>query len=501
MVALPILPSLLPKAHAQVPSPSNLIIIGSEHGGTGYRDWYPQALRDPLNPPPSLTEQQLFTGSATDGMDHKIRHARLNTLLTAEPGHPGGDVDSGQARLSYILNSQFNPYIEKMNLYQGIDIGPEYQGHGVGVISGNISGVSNSATYRDLQATPSLDQFLAAHPNFYGGASDHSVGSIIIAGRSLSWDSSFQRLPSNGSSANGLFNNVFSKYDQDPQAIAKRQQKKFLVDKVLEDYNNLMSGAYGLGRKISSEDRQKVEGQIESLFNIQKKVTGASNNCSLVGAPATNDWDTRLDLIVAAMNCGATRLATLWSPVMSNIPNYHQDVAHQAGSDAGRRLDHSNNFRSQTNTIVAKLIEKMDAVDVGGGKTLLDQSLVYWQHESGVATHSGYSVNLVSFGSANGFLNTGHFVDYRNLSNYGLANNKKFETKPGLLVNQWWTTICQAMGMRPQDYETGGEPGYGTFHRSTRYPYGSAGWHGHRDHLPYPERIYQATGNTLPIIT
>lgn len=503
LLALPILPSLFPKALAQELADRRfLVIIGSEHGGGGYRDWYPLALRNPEIPYAALNTFQIYSGAEADGLDHKGRWGRLSDLLSVEAGHPGGNVDNGQARLSYILGSHLNPYLDKMNFYQGIDIGPEYQGHGTGPISGNIAKAVNSTIYRGLTPTASLDFFLSRHAKFYSEGEGHSVGSVIFPGRALSFNVNGDTNPPNANNTQDLFNAVFSKYDSDPAQVKAREQKAFVVDRVLEDYNNFLNGAYGLGRKLSSEDRKSVEAHIQNVHETQKKLAVPSNtSCGGVAEPSNNDWDTKLNLLVAAFNCGATRLSTIWCPIMNTHPDYHASVVHVADGTNAEQLIHSTDLRRQSTEIVGALVKKMDEVNLGSGKSLLDQSLVFWQHESGVRTHSGNSVSLVSFGGAGGSIKTGYFVDYRNMSNFAFSRDKICTTRPGLLVQQWWANVLQAMGLSPGDFEVGGEKGYGTFYRSSYYPAASADYHGHKNHIPYPERVYAGASNKLPIVT
>lgn len=503
LVALPMLPSLLPRlARGQsVTLPKFMVIVGSEHGGTGARDWYPEGLggvysESILN---QLSKRQLFSGTDAEGMNHEILHGRLRDFLSSQSGHPGGDVDSGQQRVSYILGAHLNPYIDSMNFYRGIDIGPEYAGHGVGVISGNMAAVANSATYRNLPKSPSLDYFLGQHEKFYGANSTHSVPRLFFGGRSLSYD--LEGAPIGGLSANQMFTNLFSKYDKNPTKIALNNDRKLLVDHILQDYKNLTQGAYGLGRKISSEDKQKVENHVGLLADLQRKYVNTQSSCGdVVRQPAATTLEDQIQILVAAYTCGATRLGAIWAPIGSNHPNYHDSVAHSVNASEEIRMIHTNAFRWQSINVIQKLLDGLRNAPLAEGKSVFDQSLVYWMHESGVETHSGSSVNLVSFGNAGGALNTGYFVDYRNRSNRGHFKNQT-GGHPGLLVNQWYATALHAMGLTKADYAhvSVGEQ-YGSVHHSNQWPRANAAYHGHMNHIPYPDRLYTAASNPLPIV-
>ena len=125
------------------------------------------------------------------------------------------------------------------------------------------------------------------------------------------------------------------------------------------------------------------------------------------------------DLIVAALGCGLTRVVVgLVNPTLSDYAgDWHQEVAHQAEAADGVRqgtlwASYNHFFRD----VFVDLAAKLDAVNVGTGQTLLDQSLLTWTQESGHHTHDLHDAVVVGFGSAGGRLNTGIAVDYRNIS-------------------------------------------------------------------------------------
>jgi hypothetical protein len=128
--------------------------------------------------------------------------------------------------------------------------------------------------------------------------------------------------------------------------------------------------------------------------------------------------DNMIDLAVAALKCGVTRIATLqlgygggkwrfgWQAINMNC---HDDVAHLDTSDAGssdantHRVVLMNQYYAGR---VAKLATELDGVAEGGG-TLLDDSLVVWANEQGRGDHSQQNVPIVLVGRAGGALPTG----------------------------------------------------------------------------------------------
>ncbi len=139
LLALPLLPSLMPRAHASsLPTNKFLVLISSGHGGTGHNsDWYPAELVDNLESA-KLTKQVLFPAAGASLPEHIIRHARLKNILSTGSGHEMGNVDNGTPRLSYILGSFLNPYLDKMNFIRGMDGAMSYYGHSWGVYGGHV---------------------------------------------------------------------------------------------------------------------------------------------------------------------------------------------------------------------------------------------------------------------------------------------------------------------------------------------------------------------------
>lgn len=119
-----------------------------------------------------------------------------------------------------------------------------------------------------------------------------------------------------------------------------------------------------------------------------------------------------------------------------------------------------------------------------------DNSLLVWSQESGNRTHESQSIPLITFGSAGGFLATGQYVDYRNLTRV-FSTDEAERRWPGLTWNQWLGTVLQAMGLQRQEYETGGVAGYGV-------KYANVQWAQITTAEAYPELIWSVAGEVLP---
>ena len=125
--------------------------------------------------------------------------------------------------------------------------------------------------------------------------------------------------------------------------------------------------------------------------------------------------------------------------------------------------------------------------------TLLDNTLVQWTQESGIATHNSYSIPIITAGAACGKLQTGQYVDYRNMGKqktYG--ENAAMKDHPGLIYNQWLGNVLNTMGVPKAEYERAGKGGYGVFYIGTH------GWYQQPDF--YPDPVANAMGDKLPFV-
>jgi hypothetical protein len=134
--------------------------------------------------------------------------------------------------------------------------------------------------------------------------------------------------------------------------------------------------------------------------------------------PATTK--AQLDLAFQTFACDHSRLITfLWNGETSQqtfpwlgINDPHHDMSHQPDSDSATRtkLVKVNRWYAEQ---VAYLLGKMDSVKESNGKTMLDNSVVWWTDGLGQGnTHSRKNVPMVLAGGANGYFPTGRFMDF-----------------------------------------------------------------------------------------
>ena len=511
-LALPFLPSLMPKAHgAYFSGPKYFVAIGSAHGAVSPENMYPRDL-------PS-TPHQLYTGNAAQGLDHVIHDAQLSDTLSNRIGPLNPNVNGGapvnpsaEQELSPVLGHFLNPYIEKMNVLRGIDI-MWYIAHHRGGFLGRFRDTDDNGSLtgnHSLPDMPTIDQRMAESPNFYLPGDTRTVKSIV-AGNMHSISSGFangsvERLPETAWSTRSLFRTLFGDGNNNTQENSDLS----ILDTVLEDYQRLTNSQFGPGRRISAADKTRLRDHAEHLRELETRVQNQSLTCDSLTEPAELEYhyaDRNLerifaadelycDVIAMAFRCGASRIATMYLHPPSDFPgDWHQDIAHRYLENYPLYdITRANRFIAEH--VFARLCENLDTPIVeGGDTTYLDNSLIVWQHESGPIAHDADSIPTITAGSAGGFFRTNRYVDYRNRENLSMSHPENGNTKrPGIPQNRWLYTVLEAMGVQPSEYRIGpyaSMVGYGD-------PYVNSG--SESGHIAYPQHVLDDMGSLMPLI-
>jgi len=281
---------------------------------------------------------------------------------------------------------------------------------------------------------------------------------------------------------------------QDMFKPASGSDRSPVVDRVLENYRQLRDGAFGDARRLSAVDRQRLDDHMDRLHELERRLT-VESTCKDLPTPlidadrshggygsrgrdlsAVREWHQLYnDVIVAGFMCNSTRVATVsswhpWSNVSDGPCEWHQDVAHQTSlgnpeNPSSQQLAMADAQQRFFEGVFLDLANKLN-IEEAFGRTYLDNSLLVWTQESGQLPHAGYSIPVITAGSASGFFNTGLYCDYRSRDNTSLINSwdegyARLNKRPGLLYNQWLSNTLQAMGLNPVDFSTAEMIGYG----------------------------------------
>ena len=260
--------------------------------------------------------------------------------------------------------------------------------------------------------------------------------------------------------------------DAPPSADPRRLR---VMDQVIDDYRRVRTNA-----RLSNEDRQRLDQYADLVQGVSARLEATQalecNTPGLrdeAGQPMSTVYSNHIDLMVAALACGATRVGRLHIE--------HFDEADSSGSIfhgwshgldrgglPGTSLSDEENMRVANNWIadrVSELVTKMDAVTMPDGSTLLDRAAVMWSNELGGAEHHNqFGMPVLVAGSAGGRLRTNAIYDYRARPRVHWFGRDDFPPM-GRPYNALLIAIMQAMGLAPNEYERSPGAGFGDYDR------------------------------------
>ncbi len=518
-LALPFLPSLLPRsAKAAVPGgmPPRLVLIAQIHGG----------YFDRFHGKPTLPNKMpLYPG-------HDMNWGPLSG--------PSGiaTTSDGRTTISPILNAPSNvlrpELIKKMNVLRGLD-SPSASGHTWAAFgnlgteartNGEGSTCQSGNCFFPPYGIPSVDQLAAWSDSYY--PKDHRASTRSIQtgpANNQSWvhnvastASGYTQAAKSQTDPNKLFTELFMDFTvptpgvTPPLPVVRPPLRQPLVDYLLDSYKNLRTSG-----RLSTLDKQRLDGHIDSLAQLQKDVNNIGTpiptgvGCSkpnVTMAPKDESaahFAVMNDIISMAFKCGISRIATIQGsqqqttffdggiPVIGGNPWHelcHQSVVRFEGNSVG----HAKVYQKFFEKIVLDLANKLDVTEAGD-QTYLDNTLIVFNNSEGVYTHTSSDLAIATLGGAGGALKTGNFIDYRNLT------KKIGSAFAGLYVNQFWATVIKALGIPRREWDRYGTPGkgYGPLafsQTSTSETMGKMLTSG-----LYVDGVSDNSGNSLPILT
>lgn len=268
----------------------------------------------------------------------------------------------------------------------------------------------NHPTHTLTALRPTLDQYVAKHPEFYGLESPRFRSLVLGVSPARFHDYGHW----NGISYNGPDDLNFT--IQDPGQLydllfgvqtdtSSLQRRALLLDAVMED-------AKSLSARVGSADKQRIEAHLEHLNAVKNRLEHSGDACVAPAKPAPNEdliakTDLMGGLLAAALACNMTRVFSfmLTSPatthVFSNlgVPNDFHATVHAGSWDQTRAAIL---YQMQA---FATFLDKLAAVTDPNGATLLDRSVVFGLSEYGEGfQHSVSEMPVVLAGGASGKL-------------------------------------------------------------------------------------------------
>lgn len=192
---------------------------------------------------------------------------------------------------------------------------------------------------------------------------------------------------------------------------------------------SLLDGAFAsLDKRVAKADRDKLVAHRDALKQLATQLQQPIPECSDPGTPDVTQkpadnadavpWlvDRQIDLLVAAMSCDLTRIASLQIRPGENdgypyrflgVNDEHHLTTHDTAPDKQANLTKIYTWYASK---LATLLAKLDAVPEGDG-TMLDHTLVIWGSEIGTGnTHDFSNVPFVVAGGSAYGVKTGQYL-------------------------------------------------------------------------------------------
>lgn len=463
MLALPLLPSLLPsKALADPAESRHLTVFRFGHNTSGGR-WLDPALATTSVGSVGAKEVQLSTldGSIGEPMAHETYESlRRRGAITMLRGLDCVDHPSGHG--AQVLSSAQNSLAHSTSrMFQSIDTVLE----------------DSSMVYPE--GTPA--EVIRAIRINMSGMKRIDPNSELIASHS-----SFAKVDPAYERPLQLYQALFGSIDEDPQDSGPDPLEAGVISRVFESYRSARAS-----RRISNNDRHRLDEHLDHLRDVESRIRAGRIElaCAIPDAPADGrnlpyrqTTEAYLKLMAMAIKCGLTKVQmmgfrghSIGAETIPGLPDnshLHNDVLHNEHNYSNAQVgEYYVSWKKWYMDMVAEhFIAPLDVEDSNTGRTFLDNGAVAVVSESGTIPdgphgHENYDYQSVLMGSMGGYLRTDRLVAFERFE----QNRRKY----GLPYNTFLITLLEAMGLRPEDYRQGDAPGFGLYKETYEEFYGS----------------------------
>lgn len=284
--------------------------------------------------------------------------------------------------------------------------------------------VGNGSVWPD---SPSLDQLVAqasGTESLVASVKQHTSGHAVIRNR-LSYMGPDQPVTPVDTPL-ALYNRMFAGLDPANADAVRRERlkRRSLIDYLRGDLQKIEA-------HVGAHEREKLRRHVEALQSIETRINRPAAECTLPGQPNPDaDYPERsrafLDMVVAAMRCGQTNVASVamtggggdvdmhWvhdQPV-NGYTNYHY-IGHTRNEGNAGEV-----FRDCVAWFYDQLGYLMWALETTpeGGGTMLDNTLIVMCSEVSDGGHATDNMPFVLAGNVGGALKMGRYVDVRGSS-------------------------------------------------------------------------------------
>ncbi len=447
ILTLPFLESLVPRAMAATAplSPLRRFITLCNANGTYRPDWYP---------PDSNLSRMTAVGST---------HREMK--LTDIAGPTANAV-------SHLIGPEFGNVRSKMLVLKNLgSLYPSLNGHQMAtVLAGSMGrgGPIFSIQPDPKYFGPSIDQIMAYSSKIYPTepmiralhlrTSLHDLEPEI----DLSWDfrNGKMEFPTRFTQPLTAFNSVFNMTSAPPVG----NKENLLVDQVLEQYRSLKANP-----RATIRDKSILDDHMSMIAQLQTSVQNISQTCSATAPTKSYNRDSATDrgpmidvytqLLVAAIKCGATRIASLtlsrgvddlnFDSLLGVNAGIWHNHGHSAAGEASLDMRKIHQWHMQK---AAALINQLDVPEPGTNGTYLDNCIVYVGNEQATHAHDYVDRPILIAGSGGGALQTNKFIDYTPSAPASRNYNRMLVTfmqSMGLDQSDYYTSRIQALGVNP----------------------------------------------------
>ncbi len=374
-----------------------------------------------------------------------------------------------------------------ISVVRGLDNIIHQNGHGSQILSGSSERVDE---YNPLPF-PSIDTIMEASPTLYPGTTPTTVRKVI---RCDNGDllSSYKKVGSNIVHVPGypdpiaMYNDLFSALTE-PGAPTPAPDSTMTIRSTI--LNNIFSSFQTVrnSRKISSEDKTRLDEHLGLLNELQKKFNSnivtvpILNTCTKPTRPVWNGSYTQLNqinlqLMALAMKCGVSKvgLVDFAGHGMYGIPglptnfSLHNGIFHNV-EGANYSSSQINDFyvvwmKWHIDQIATNFLNILDVEEPGTNRTYLDNMMSVVLSEGGVDTEPGTHSNLdyqpIIFGTMGGYLKGNRFTVLPTKTETVYERVYKYRLPYNCLL----ITFLEAMKIPVSEYaQYNGGSGYGIY--------------------------------------
>jgi len=526
-LAMPTLTSLLSEsARAQAISIKPAVILSRLHHGCGWpENIWPNPLNTPMGDHLSLINHSYLTETSNAFQNYlfpqyDIRYRNLDGL-----GHT--DSTTGRMQFSKMLGPELFDLKNKLTLIRGLSATCSEYGHWDGSW-GSYKSFSNHPNPNVAENWSSIDHVLAKFLYEENNNRLHDVFNIDSFGKaSVLKDGSY--FTSNTDSFQAMYQSLFG---QQSGNATNSNPYQYAMDKVLEDYNRILSPGSRLGQRISHADKMKLESfatlvhEAQTRLNTNLSCGNTTTTSSSSSTPNTQgsleiakqNLNSLADMIAISIICGGTKIFNV--TLDFDFLNYssetsptsagsllHIDYAHQVyqlSPDDPKTEYWVNGFRLCLEEFFARLGKKLDEVEISNGKTHLDNSLLVGTFEAGDwGNHQLTNLPAFCLGSMNGKFRTNKYIDLRQMNNLGASGTNNYK-KPGFPIQGFLASILYNAGLSKSNFLEGygGSSPLSTFSGyGDQYVHNVEGYKGFlgQGHVCYPNVLMSKMDEGVPV--